>query len=360
MRSFTLLACLVLLAGCGSRTGLLLPYSDVPALDASTDATFDATVDAGVDAPSDVGPDVVDSFVPDAFVPMCPNPRTVAPGEASIPVDIIWVFDSSLSMVDENTRLQTNIQIFWDAITEANVDSHVIFIAQRGYIPGPPAGFARRFMSIDDRVGSWDPLLKVLSNFPMYEPFLRPNSVVHVVAVTDDESRAIDAVSFDEEFRALLGRGYTAHAIASEQFPPTVLNPSGACYSESNQAYGPGLEYIALTEMTGGLFMSVCEEDWSRLMEPLSERVAVRIPLPCAYSLPQPPPVGIDYDPRDFSVRVQVPGEPEPRFLPRVAEASCGDGWWFVDRADRVELCPSTCAELDALDGRVTVDICPR
>src|SRR5690606_957227 len=152
----------------------------------------------------------------DAFVP-CPDPRTVAPREASVPVDIIWVFDSSGSMIDENARLQDNIGIFWDAIVAADVDSHVVFIAERGYVPGPPAGFNRRFLPLEDRVGSWDPLLKVLQNYPMYESFLRPGSVVHVVAVTDDDSRAIEWEAFDAEMRALLGRPYFAHSIASEQ-----------------------------------------------------------------------------------------------------------------------------------------------
>ncbi len=362
MRGARLVLISLFLLGCGAKTDLPVQRTvrdagTEPRLDAGFDSGLDAGLDAGfedagVDAPMDAGPDA-----PDAFV-ACPDPRTVAPRESSVPVDIIWVFDSSGSMIDENARLQENIQIFWDAIISADVDSHVVFIAERGYVPGPPSGFARRYLSIEDRVGSWDPLLKVLDNYPMYRNFLRPGSVVHVVAVTDDDSRAIEWEAFDAEFRRLLGRDYTAHAVASEQGMISVTNPLGVCFTEDNSAFRPGFEYMGLTMATGGLFLSVCEEDWSQIVEPLSERVAIRVPLPCAYSLPQPPPGGITYDPRDFTVRVSLADGTE-RVLPQVSSAdACGDGWSFVPVADRIELCPSTCAETDTAGGRVTIDIC--
>ena len=361
MRGARLVLISLLVVGCGAKTGLEVQGSprDAGGFDATFDAAplFDAgpdvpLADTGLDAPPDAAPDA-----PDAFIP-CPDPRSVAPSESSIPVDIIWVFDSSGSMIDENSRLQENIQIFWDAIVEADVDSRVIFIAERGYVPGPPPAFGGRFLTIDDEVGSWDPLLKILENYPMYRRFMRPDSIVHIVAVTDDDSRAIEWESFDAEFRSLLGRDYTAHAVASEQVMLTVTNPLGVCFTDDNAAWRPGFEYMGLTAATGGLFLSVCEEDWSRVIEPLSERVAVRIPLPCAYSLPQPPPRGIPYDPITFTVSVNF-ADGTRRVLPQVgSSAECGEGWSFVPVADRIELCPSTCAETDAADGRVTIDIC--
>ncbi|MCB9615996.1 MAG: hypothetical protein H6722_26475 [Sandaracinus sp.] len=357
MRGARLLLISSVLLGCGSSTGLPIPNSTRPVDGGGVDGgRFDASMpDAGMDATveEDGGTDAGT----DAFIP-CPPDRTVAPREASVPVDILFVFDSSGSMIDENARLQENIGIFWDAIVDADVDSHVVFIAERGYVPGPPSGFARRYLGIEDRVGSWDPLLKVLDNYPTYRNFMRPGSVVHVVAVTDDDSRAIEWEAFDEEFRRLIGRDYTAHSIASEQVMVTITNPFGSCFTDDNSATRPGFEYMGLSMATGGLFLSVCEEDWSQIVEPLSERVAVRVPLPCAYALPQPPPGGGTYDPDTFNVTVTFP-DGTTRSLPQVSSGdACGAGWSFVPVADRIELCPSTCAETDMANGRLTIELC--
>lgn len=353
-----LLFLLLLALGCGTRSPLSPFAQDAPVRPPDAGSPVDPD-DAGTpaDAAIDVDAGPIDAGPVDAGPAVCPSPRTVAPREASVPVDIIWAVDGSISMTNKVTRLRTHIDRFWRRLDETGVDARVIIIAREGQIPPPESGFARRYFGITDRVRR-DTMLKVLTHYPTYEPFLRPGSVVHVVLASDDESRVIEADAFDAEFRALLGRDYMAHAIASEYFPPTITNPRGACYSENIAAIRPGLEYLALTELTGGSFFSICADDWLDLVELLSERVAIRIPLPCALSLPQPPPDGRDYDPRTFTVRATAAGRAEE--LPRALDAGCDEGWRFVERADRIELCASTCDRLDAVDARVTVDVCPR
>jgi hypothetical protein len=316
-------------------------------------------MDAGVDAPllpMDAG---TDAFVPpDTFIPMCPDPVSVAGREASIPVDIIWVIDNSGSMIDDVERMRSNVNVFWDALLDANVDVRVIFVSQSGFAPGAPIEFARRYYEINDRVNSWDLLLKLLSNFRRYERYLRADAITHFVAVTDDDSRALPWEDFHAEMSEMLGKPYTFHSVASERVPPTIENPTGACSTPTSAASRPGHEYYALSDETGGIKLSICNEDWSELFALLSERIAVRIPIRCGYTLPQPPPSGIVYDERMFRISYTAGDDPTPIFLNRQStEDACGDGWWYFEGSERIVLCPDTCAEIEAVEGRVDIDV---
>lgn len=361
MRWPCLFASLLLLAACGAKTDLTLPNrTPDPGRDAGVE--MDASTEPDASVVEDAGSDAsVDAFVPpDAFVPECPDRISVSAREASIPVDIIWVIDNSFSMVDEIELMRNNVNIFWDAIVDANVDSRVVFVTQDGSAPDAPIEFARRYFPVDYRVNSHDPLLALLANFDEYGRHLRPDAITHFVVVTDDDSLGLDWEDFHETMLDLLGHEYSFHSIASERVMPTRENPTGACFTDESSAYRPGREYYALSDETGGLKLSICNRDWTELFNLLTERVAIRIPIPCGYSLPLPPPPGIVYDDADFTVQYTVPGDDTPQIIPRVAdEAACtgSEGWWFFEGSDRINLCESTCDEVDAIDGRVTVDL---
>ena len=166
---------------------------------------------------------------------------------------------------------------------------------------------------------------------------------------------------FIVEMNNVLGHEFIFHAVASESVPPTVDNPRGVCTSDDGgSAFGAGVEYYELADATGGLQMSICEDDWSALFDRINERIAVRIPLPCAYSLPLPPPAGVVYRPENFTVLANVPDEAGPRVVPQVAgEESCGSGggWWFFEGSERVHLCADTCSEYEAIDARIEIDL---
>ena len=355
----------VLLSACGARTGLNSPDEGTDGgieSDVSTrlDAMADVFLDTPTDVPTDVPADIPLDVPADVWVPMCPDSVRVAGREASIPVDTIWALDTSFSMEDDLTRMRDNIEAYWSALSMANVDSRTIFVTQAGYAPPPPAGFSGRFLEVNERVGSWDALLRLLSAHDYYGPRLRPDATTHFIVVTDDDSRAMPWENFLESMTAVLGHDFTFHAVASEQLPPTPDNPRGVCSSSNGSAYRAGAEYYALADETGGLKMSSCDDDWSALFDRINERIAVRVPLPCAYSLPSPPPAGVTYRPDRFTVLATVPGEAGPRVVPRVAnEESCdgAEGWWFFAGSNRVHLCASTCAEYEAVDARIEVDL---
>ncbi len=345
----------MVLASCGGKTGLQVPDFDRedggPRRDTGRDVG--GIPDAGIDAPIDVG---VDS--PDTFIPLCPGSISVVGREASVPVDIIWAIDSSGSMIDDTERMRANISLFWDSISTADVDARVIFVGQAGFVPGAPAGFSGRYTQINRRVGSTDALLQLLATHRDYQTYLRPDATTHFIVVTDDDSLGLDWEDFRSEMETLLAHDFTFHAVASERVMPSIANPYGACFHPGGTATRPGTEYYEMATATGGVQLSICNEDWGALFPILAERIAVRIPIPCAYSLPILPPAGITYDPDNFTVLLQVPGEPGPRRIPAAgSEAGCGDGWWYFGGSQRVTLCDSTCAEVEALDGRITVDL---
>ncbi len=358
-RALLALVCALAL-GCGARSGLYVDEHESDLTDAGVDVVeVDSGIDAPFDAPPDVPPDVQPDVPIDAWIPMCPDSRTVAAREASVPVDIIWALDSSGSMLDDAMRMRENVNIFWDSITSADVDARVIFVAEAGYAPGAPVEFARRYVEVDEEVDSWNPLSVLANNFRDYERFLRADATTHFVVVTDDDSRVMEWETFNEIMLEQLGHEYFFHAVASERVTPSPANPLGVCSTPTSAAFRPGWEYMGLTEATGGLFLSICNEDWSELFTLLSERIAIRIPLPCGYSLPIPPPPGIEYYPERFTLLWQLPGEAGPRVLPRAGdtEDACGEGWWYFEGSDRINLCPSTCEEVEALGGSVTVDM---
>ena len=355
--SIGLAAGIAVLAACGARTGLNAPLGEA--------------VDAGVVLP-DIGPPppprldagVIDAFVPedtavepppDVWMPQCPDSVTVAAREATVPVDIIWAIDSSGSMVDDADRMRENIEIFWEALADTRIDARVVFVADRGYAPGAPAGFSGRYIEVDYRVHSHAGLSALLAAYDEYDGYLRPDAVTHFIVVTDDESLAMEWEDFQTEMQRLLQHDFTFHAVASEQIMPTLENRFGACYHSQGLAARPGVEYYELADATGGLQLSICNEDWSELVTLLTERIVVPIPLPCGYLLPRPP-AGVVIDPDRFTVLWDVPGEPGPRVIPR-AGGRCDNGWQFIEGSERVELCAGTCQEVEATGGRITVDL---
>lgn len=345
-----------IVAGCGAKTDLDIGQVERPGRDASI--TFDAMpMDAAVDADMtfDMGTDMFTD--PDMWVPECPDSIRVTTREASVPVDIIFVIDNSGSMLDDIDNMRANMEIFWDGLSSADIDAHVIFVTQEGFAPTPPPAFSGRFYPVGERVNSHDGLNKLLSQFHTYRSFLRPDAITHFVGITDDDANFGEGEIFLETMTDLLGHDFTFHSIASERIMPSPANPSGACVHSSGFAYSPGYEWYFLSDATGGIKLSICEEDWSALLPPLTERIAIRIPIPCGYRLPTPPPAGITYREEDFTVLFEEDAG-GLRVIPRDGTGTCASGGWnYAEGSRRIELCETTCDELMALDGRVDIDL---
>ncbi len=322
------------LVGCGARSGLALPEGE------ETETPEDASRDLSERDPRP-GPARIE----------CPDPIFVRAREATEPIDLIWVIDSSGSMRDDLERMRDNVTTFWEAMDRSEADFRVVFITPRSEVPRPPTSVFPRYRAVDYHVTSWEPLLALNDLFPYYDDFVRPDAQTHFIAVTDDDSLAMEAVDFITEMEARLGHDFTFHAVASERVRPTITNPDGVCFTSSSAAARVGRRYYELAEMTGGLQLSICQEDWSILYELLTERIAVPIPIPCAFTVDD----DVELDPASLRVR-HTDGSGDTRLLDLTEGGDC-DGFFFVAERRQVQLCDRTCAEINLSRGRIDLQV---
>ena len=325
------------------------------------------------------------------------------------PVDILWVVDNSPSMAAEAARVQANLNAFAEAMEHEGIDYHVMVITDGGYergVPGVPfvdlrgtalGSNANRYRFIDHGVNSNNALSVVLDLFTApteYEPgrrfreFIRPDSVVHLVVVTDDES-GVEPAEFRRRFEwnlqdiamragavrpthrdeAGTATGFTLHAICSQDCAtdPNAPEccaagtssctrtagmrecvPPGANISEG--AAAPGSRYVQLQRQTGGRWFSICTPAtaWTSLFSALTSSVIVQAAVPCRFAIPAPPN-GQTLDPNRVNV---VFAHDREEILPRVdREGACGQSGWYYDDPSvptQVTLCPTSCASVAA------------
>jgi len=308
--------------------------------------------------PPPMMPDESDAGVtPPPPMDLPPDPRSedcagvaVAAETELRPVDIVWVVDSSGSMSNEAERVQENMNRFAAAVLMAGIDPHVVMITDSDYVRvPPPLGIdTEHYRFVERGVGSNAPLQRLLSEFPRYGDFLRPDAVLHFIAVTDDESD-IGVGEFQRGIDLLLGsREYVFHAIASE-------NDGGR---ECRGAAEIGETYYQLAAMTMGLEVSICTSDWTGVFTRLEEHIFASTPIPCELAIPEPPTdLALNYD--RVNVEIQSPSG-GPGVIPNVGdERGCvAGGWYYDDPASPSELtlCPTSCDAVNTLpDARVDV-----
>ncbi len=281
--------------------------------------------------------------------------------EATAPVDIIWVVDSSGSMDDEASEVQGALNDFSAFIAGESIDYHVILIGDAGAMTVPaPLGGSPRFLHVDHTINSTDALEKTVQQYAQYQAFLRPNAKTHFVIVTDDESNWSQA-QFEAGLAGLTNPGfpdgYTMHSICSEETviftPPAPLPPvMGPCSGGLGLggAADPGLTYIDITANTGGVWRSICTADWTPVFSAVATAVTIGTELPCTYDLPDPP-AGETLDPARVNV-VFTPDGGSSTTIPRVGSATAcgtGQGWYYDDPAapTQIKVCPSTCTDFE-------------
>jgi hypothetical protein len=292
----------------------------------------------------------------DAFVP-CEGSSVVAMSTFA-PVDIIWVIDSSGSMDGEARIVQDNMNNFAASISGSGIDYHVVVITDPSFVTVPPplGTDPMRYLFVNHPVGSNEPLQALISTYPMYQMFLRPMAVTHFVIVTDDESD-LAAGAFQTMMEGLLGHTFDAHAIASpnETHPscPFPLCPTEpGCTGPNGDAADVGMQYMTLTDATGGRFFSICTADWSALFADLEAAIAIGTTIPCVFIIP-PPPEGMAFDERQVNVRYTPGGGGDASTVGKVHDSTaCGPaGGWYYDSDEttapdapaQILLCPASC-----------------
>ncbi len=283
--------------------------------------------------------------------------RSVSRGAESAiaPVDIVWVIDNSGSMRGEADIVQSNMNSFVTSIAAAGLDTRVVVITSASFvtIPPPLGTDTESFLRIERDVQSSNSLEILIEQAPTFLPFLRRNSQLHMIGVTDDESR-LGAEEFRTQMLGLIGRSFNFHAIAS---PPgsthsTIGFTMDGCSGPNGDAADNGDIYWQLSMTTGGRQLSICTADWSTLFSDLTRAIAVPRALPCVYDIPDPP-MGMEFDPARVNVEYTRGSDGGTETIPNVGtfDRCSGEGWYYDEEVPgmrRVVVCPNTCSRLES------------
>ncbi|HEY3233846.1 MAG TPA: hypothetical protein VGJ84_03965 [Polyangiaceae bacterium] len=278
------------------------------------------------------------------------------------PSDIILAVDQSGSMGTEAGWVQQQLNGFSQTILTAGIDVHVVLIASpdggaglcsgsgnKICVPPPLAGSncgdSASFLNVNCHVESHDALERIISLYPQYKDFLRPEASKHFIAISDDNanfpmgtSTAVDAAaSYDAQIRALdpiLGN-YVFHSIYA------YIAHQG-CPSD-----GEGTVYRELVKLRGGVEGDLCVQDFQPVWDAVSQKVVTGAGLACEWNIPEPPQ-GQLLDPT--LVNVQFTASGVSKILGRIAYASdCSnyvDAWYYDDQLapTKILVCPDVCA----------------
>ena len=215
------------------------------------------------------------------------------------PMDLLIVVDASSWMVEEHTRLVAAGGGLLEALEATSLDYHVgvatmspesslagklvTHSGNRFVTPSTPDA-AAVFSSLLD-VGTHGAggegraavytLLELTPDIPRNHGFYREEATLDVVFVTDVEDRSGSVPVSAPEFSTWIQhekppeRLAVAHGIVGVEQPTCAL-------------VGPGLQYLAVIEATGGEVLDVCTSDYTPLLERIVERrnQDVRVELP--------------------------------------------------------------------------------
>lgn len=298
------------------------------------------------------------------------------------PADIIFVIDTSGSMDNEAAAIEANMNRFVEFVTaEDSLDLRVVMVAndpgvRRGFetllgicIPPPlggapdncradtvlddgPDSDSDRYLHVREIVFSREPLAKFIEHYGKFSWFLRPGVPTHIVVISDDES-FLGGDSFMRQVEGLtpgFPQGYRLHAIVSERTGSGFIcdEDESECACRGAEAAGDG--FIAVQEATGGVFQSICTNDWSGVFSTIADAVREDSVIPCEYGIPDPGEFEeIFYD----RVEVRFRRGASESIVPVVfSEAQCdpvAGGWYYDNPASPtvVRLCPASCGQTE-------------
>ena len=286
--------------------------------------------------------------------------------------DIIFAVDTSGSMIQEAGFVQQQMNSFSIQIEAANVDARIVLLAEYPFLisPGicidPPLGSGGcpdqdsnppKFLHVPDSdIASSNALSRLIELYPGYGPLLRPDSLTHVVVVSDDNS-ALPAADFTSQFGALADQldNFVFHAIVS------TLDPDGpACGSCCALGASQGTVYQELVSQTGGVEGNLCDQEFQPVFAAVAQQVIGGAALACSYTIPEPEQ-GQVFDRDAVNVEFEdSSGNPFP--VGRVdSEAECAGvshGWYYdnPDDPNRIIVCPQTCDTIrDFEEGKVAI-----
>jgi hypothetical protein len=275
----------------GPCGGSVLPADDIcNGLDDDCDGTADEACCQFQDCPD--AERVPDAGRPDAAcvpgTPGCggdPGLATeafvVGETRAPVPVDYIMAVDNSGSMNDTVREVERNLGDLATRLANAGLDYHFVLIAEQGTDPddpdvcllppmaGPDCGDTERFRHLDQKIRSHDAFEHTINcvdgcddGAAGYRAFLRPDALLQVLVVSDDESN----MPFGEFAAEMIGRGlpeFTLHGVVGLRDDDCVADV--------------GREYMNGAQATGGEQQHICDQNWGQVIQVLFDATVVQI-----------------------------------------------------------------------------------
>lgn len=210
--------------------------------------------------------------------------------------DVLWIVDNSGSMSEEQGELDDNARTFLDLANAQSADYRMVVITtdvsdanQNGKFvgspkiidpttPNPATTLGGRFGGLGTN-GSGDERGLQAVHTALTEPlisdvnqnagFLRPDAKLAIIVVSDEEDgSAADLDFYEDFFWSIKGRRntglFTFNSVVGD-------DPSG-CTSGNGDAVA-GSRYIEMSRRTGGIFQSICAQDWGLIANNLGLNV---------------------------------------------------------------------------------------
>jgi len=202
-------------------------------------------------------------------------------------VDVLWVIDNSGSMGDNQAALTANFPVFMDFFLGSGLDYHIGAVSTdmnnsndsgklsevAGYrwidedTPNPSdiftglALFGTSGASTERGRDAAYMAVEVEAQPNRYnDGFIRPDATLNIVAISDEEDQSFE-ISRPEFINYLQTVKISPDMVTFS----SIVSPNPVC----PDAFSAGDNYVAVTNQVGGIFWSICNQDWVTVLEQL-------------------------------------------------------------------------------------------
>lgn len=206
--------------------------------------------------------------------------------------DILWVIDNSGSMAEEQAKLAKSFPKFIQFFIDSGLDWHIGVVSTD--TDGNNAGKLQQagaYRYLEPDLGDEDQITKLFKNMAtlgtngsseergrraayraLTDPlksgynagFYRDNASLHIITISDENDQSVGDPSRNEWITFLNTLKEDPEMVTSS----SIVGPAQGCSGNGGLA-DPGTEYIAVTQAVGGIFESICADDWDSVLEQL-------------------------------------------------------------------------------------------